>query len=379
MATISNSVVVQLIKSQTDYRNILFTVWTLGDDAEAIELRHDFGDYNADLQAIAWQNIITISGSSPYTYTLSVPTNVFNTYFTYQLRVRNTDGTYGTANIFSLAYLLPPEAPQNLSVFSTTGGAVTLDWDDANAGFLGDATGWQYSFDDATWNNLGGLTGGVIGGLAPSTAYTVYIRGLQDQTSPDLLGASASISATTTIATTPSAPLGFSVDTQQTTADLSWRAPIDTGGVTITGYRVRWNQGTTPGGTWQNVGNVNTYQGTGLNDGELYTFQVQAVNSVGNGSITTRQVSTTGVPDAPINLSVEAFSVLMVFTWEAPSHLGFPELNDYEIRYIQGATPGGTWEKIGSTETRYEVSGLEPGTEYTLQVRGREPDRRRRC
>lgn len=85
----------------------------------------------------------------------------------------------------------------------------------------------------------------------------------------------------------PSAPTGLTATTiSDTQINLSWTAPTDNGGSSITGYKIERKIGT---GSYSilvpNTGSTaTTYSDTGLTSGTTYIYRVSAINSVGTGS-----------------------------------------------------------------------------------------------
>ena len=51
--------------------------------------------------------------------------------------------------------------------------------------------------------------------------------------------------------------------------------------------------------------------------------------------------------------------------------MGPGQVDEYEVSYAEGSTPGTTWIATGSTGTRFFVKRLKRGTQYTFGVRGR--------
>ncbi|MEM9648296.1 MAG: fibronectin type III domain-containing protein [Bacteroidota bacterium] len=84
----------------------------------------------------------------------------------------------------------------------------------------------------------------------------------------------------------PTAPTLLSSNTSQTTVDLSWSGATDNVGVT--GYKVFKD-----GILETTLGNVNTYEGTGLTASTSYNFTVRALDAAGNESPSSNSVSVT--------------------------------------------------------------------------------------
>ena len=90
--------------------------------------------------------------------------------------------------------------------------------------------------------------------------------------------------------TAPPAPAPPTVSVSGTTATLTWEAPVDDGGATVSGYGVQYrkqNADDTWPTTWTSHANTGTGLTTtvnGLTSGSAYQFQVRAVNSVGDGA-----------------------------------------------------------------------------------------------
>ena len=95
----------------------------------------------------------------------------------------------------------------------------------------------------------------------------------------------------------PGAPTGVTAVAGNTEADVSWTAPAYDGGSAITDYQVTPYIGATAG-TPVLVGSATTSKSiSGLNNGNLYTFKVAAINTNGTGpdSAASNEV----IPQAP--------------------------------------------------------------------------------
>jgi len=79
----------------------------------------------------------------------------------------------------------------------------------------------------------------------------------------------------------PSQPRNVKATPQKGALNLTWQAPST--GAPITGYRVyRWSAGSPV--TVITLNNVTSYKATGLTKGVIYSFQVSASNSGGEGA-----------------------------------------------------------------------------------------------
>ena len=155
--------------------------------------------------------------------------------------------------------------------------------------------------------------------------------------------------------------------------DLDWNAPADTGGAVIEAYKYRQRKGSGSWRPWTAIGSTATrYTVTGLDPDAQYTFQVRAVNSEGDGTPSQTVTARTDMAlplGTPQNIEVELTSTTALLKWAAATAGGAVE--EYEVSYAEGASPGTTWIPTGSTGTRFFVKGLKRGTQYTFRVRGR--------
>ena len=168
----------------------------------------------------------------------------------------------------------PPSAPV-LSSTGSTSNTISLSWTSAtdNVGVTGYDVYVNGSLNGSTTTALTYI----VAGLAPSTAYSVYVR------AKDAAGNgtnSNTINPSTQSApdvTPPSAPVLSSIGSTASTISLSWTAATDNVGVT--GYEVYVN-GSLNGTTTTAL----TYTVTGLAASTAYNIYVRAKDAAGNGT-----------------------------------------------------------------------------------------------
>jgi len=180
---------------------------------------------------------------------------------------------------------------------------------------------------------------------------TIYVRGDQVSTSP----------------AAPGAPTGLQVTHGNGSADVSWTAPTATGGLPVTGYRVRHSSD--GGASWETEtfgpGTAQTL--TGLANGTAYDVQVAAVNGAGTGLYTaSRTVTPRTVPGVPAGLTLTPRHNALDLSWTAPGTGGSP-ITGYRVRYSSDAGQHWTTEDHG-TALQQTLTGLTDSTAYEVQV-----------
>ena len=111
--------------------------------------------------------------------------------------------------------------------------------------------------------------------------------------------------------TVPGSPTNLTV-TQDDSGELyaTWRAPSDSGGADVSGYRVSWKAATAD---WSSADDVShqtsastSHTITGLTNGTLYHFRVTAINSAGHSDVSAQAE---GTPSASTPLTVQTENV----------------------------------------------------------------------
>ncbi|XP_037100004.1 ephrin type-A receptor 7 isoform X4 [Syngnathus acus] len=185
----------------------------------------------------------------------------------------------------------------------------------------------------------------------------------------------------------PSAPQNLVYNINQTTLNLEWSPPVDTGGRNDVTYRVRcqhcnWEpEECKPCGP--NVAYfpeqsqlVDTYVTiVDLLAHANYTFEVEAVNGVSELSRTQRLFATVRIATgqaAPSLVSevvkekVQQRSVQL--SWQEPRQLN-GAITEYEIKYYKKDQKDRTYSTVRAKSTSATVNNLKPSTAYVFQIR----------
>ena len=202
-----------------------------------------------------------------------------------------------------------PGAPRNLAAKATSSTQIDLDWDPpTNAGASAIRGYWiEVSTDSgSTWTVLRSDTGSTDTtyshtGLALSATRHYRVSAINSG------GNGAGSNTASATVTAPGTPGNLQATVGNTEVTLAWNAAPDNGSNSITKYQVRHEQGSSvsPGVAWTDVAGgdgARTHTVTGLTTGTEYTFEVRAVNGVGDGAAAT-VTQTTVLPTWELTLT----------------------------------------------------------------------------
>ena len=165
----------------------------------------------------------------------------------------------------------------------------------------------------------------------------------------------ASAPVVATAATTPAAPASLQAAEGNGVVTLTWNAPANNGGATITAYLAEW------GGRSSLVSGASLIV-SGLTNGETVSFTLRARNRKGAGAQASIAAAGRSQPSAPTNLSAQRGNGVATLTWGAPAQLNGATLQGYEIAY------GSETQSVGANATGYTATGLSNGTTYEFRV-----------
>lgn len=243
-----------------------------------------------------------------------------------------------------------PTVPANLTIASTEGKAITLNWEASTDNFA--VSKYEIYCNAALIGTTSSTTYTYLK-LTEGTSYEFYVIAYDK-----ILNASnhSSTAAITTVMQAPSAPANLTItSTAGNTVTLGWDASTDN--FAVKKYDIYCN-GNLIGST-----SSKTFTYTKLTEGTTYAFNVIAYDTVLNASVPSNTISMTTVmqaPTAPANLAIastEGKSITL--KWEAS--IDNFAISKYEI-YSNGTLIGTTTSKT------YTYSKLTEGTSYEFYV-----------
>ena len=145
---------------------------------------------------------------------------------------------------------------------------------------------------------------------------------------------------------------------------LSWDAPLNDGGVPITGYRILDANGALLQTVISSVANI-----SGLTNGTAYTYSVQASN--GQFSFASTVTGTPfNIASAPTSVTAVPSNQAVTLSWVPPASLGGLSVIDYAIEYKKAGLPANTAAQVVNTAgaTTFTISNLTNGSAYEFVV-----------
>jgi len=238
--------------------------------------------------------------------------------------------TDGGAELASGGDSVAPSAPAGLAATAISQSQINLVWSASSDNVA--VAGYQVFRNGALLVTLGNNTTYQNTGLTPSTSYTYYVRALD--AAGNVSGQSNVASATTLPVDkiAPSVPGNLTANAVSISQiDLSWTASTDN--VAVTGYQV-FRDGT----LLVTLGNVTTFQNTGLAASTPYSYTVRARDAAGNLSLLSAPANATTLAPPPCAVVGASPAVL---TWDAVAGA-----TGYRIYY--GTSPGTYIQAFGA-------------------------------
>ena len=218
--------------------------------------------------------------------------------------------------------------------------------------------------------HTGTTTSITLTGLTPNTPYMVRVRAVTETEN----GTWSVPFVYTTLSQYPlDAPTGLTVsNTGSTGFTVSWTAPTETSGLTITGYAVRYRLAT--GSTYTNKTATGTsITLTDLTHSTSYAVQVRALAGTEKGLWSTTSYYTT-LSQYPINpptgLTVSnKGSTGFTVSWTAPTGTSGLTITGYKVEYRTASSSDYTDAGHTGTSTSITLTGLTHSTGYVVEIR----------
>ncbi|MGQ0507839.1 MAG: beta strand repeat-containing protein [Myxococcaceae bacterium] len=210
-------------------------------------------------------------------------------------------------------------------------------------------------------------TGTTVSGLTNGVAYTFKFAAKNALGTGAQSGAS---SASTPQPGVPGAPTNVTGVAGHNRVTLTWAAPTNNGGSSLTQYLVTPYIGAAAQTTTQVNAAYSSWIITGLTDNTGYTFTVTATNSAGSGAPSAPSAVITPVPtapDVPPLISATAGDQQVSVTWVAPSNDGGSPITSYTLTLYDTSGPK-TPVNVPASPLSYVASGLTNGMQYYFRI-----------
>ncbi len=343
-----------------------------------IEVKEDSGSYST-----LEEN--TQSTNTKYTHS-GLTTN---TKYTYKVYAINSIGTSLASDEDDATPLstsseptqnIPPNSPKNLKASSGGPDKIVLSWKEPEPNNGPAITGYEIEYktsgDFELLTTTGFITTYTHTGLSEGTLYTYRIYAVNSEGRSSSSNTIFAEPEHTTVPTNLQAD-----DISPTSIQLTWTAPSQTYGGSITGYTILEVIATGVYDTITETNNPQTsYTVTGLKTGEDYTFVVKARFNIGSSPVSDSATATPTldseppsqytVATPPRGLTATAISPIQVdLSWNYPSDDGGTPITGYRIDVKVGNANYITLvQDTDSSSRTYSHLDLTTDTEYTYKV-----------
>ncbi len=334
-----------------------------------------------------WSDLVANTESSATTYThTGIPEGATRHYRVYAINSIGASDPSNVANATTGAAITRPGAPAELTATASGRTQIHLSWT-APANNGGTAiTGYRIEISPdagSNWSDLAANTESSATtythtGLPESATrhYRVYaINSVGESADPSNVA-----NATTDALSVPDAPTKLTASVSgETEINLSWTAPVDDGGATISGYQIEGSADA--GETWADLvadteTTTTTYTHTGLQPGSTHHYRIRAINSVGAGDPSNVAHATTVIlvsaPGVPVNVEAQADGQDAInLSWSAPLEDGGSAVTGYQVEVSEDA--GAIWQTLAEdvTATSYRHTQLSSGSTRHYRILAR--------
>ena len=167
----------------------------------------------------------------------------------------------------------------------------------------------------------------------------------------------------------PSAPTNVWATAGTNTASVTWSPPSDTGGDTISGYKVETYENGVLQRTSTFGSSARAHTDNLVDNGDDVYFRVYATNSRGYGAAgQSNNVVPMGQPSAPTGVGASAGNQQATVTWSPPTDDGGGSITGYDIEVYRGSGSFISGHAVGSLARSYTKSGLTNGEAVYFRV-----------
>ncbi|KAM5327819.1 fibronectin isoform 3-T3 [Glossophaga mutica] len=250
-------------------------------------------------------------------------------------------------------------APTNLKFIQVTPTSLTAQWTAPNiqlTGYRVRVTPKEKTGPMKEINLSPDSSSVVVSGLMVATKYEVSVYALKDT-----LTSMPAYGVVNTLENVSPPRRARVTDATETTITISWRTKTET----ITGFHVEAVPGNGQTPVQRTISpDVRSYTITGLQPGTDYKIYLYTLNDNARSSPVIIDAST--AIDAPSNLRFLATTPnSLLLSWQPPR----AKITGYIIKYEKpGSPPREVVPRPRPGVTEASITGLEPGTEYTIQV-----------
>ncbi len=289
------------------------------------------------------------------------------TYY-YAVSAENNEGVGDQSSEIQVNYAIVPGTPAHLVASGSTG-TVALSWSPPaqNGATITGYTirSWTSGSAPSIMDQVGpGATNTILSGLSNGVKYWFSVSA-----SSAAGEGLASMMASCTVGSIPSAPTAFGTSAGNGYVSISWGAPISNGGLSDLTYQV-WRSTTGTSMLVANLGATSrSYSDTSVVPGTVYHYALTATNAIGVSPEAGPSNAVAAVlPDAPSAVTVSSNTSSILVSWTPPSSNGGIGLSGYEVYRSTGAE----WTLLctisGATIVSYQDQSALGGVYYQYGV-----------
>ena len=271
-----------------------------------------------------------------------------------------------------------PSRPNNLQYgYNAEAGAIVVTWEapaNENGAVITDYR-IEYQTQNSDWITVDEGVSAALEATLTSQQVPVGVEIQIRVAAVNEIGAGLAIEGETSVVLqgSPAAPTGLTATALQNgSISLSWNAPSNTGGLSISDYLVEYKSAT---GTWlpyeDGLSVSTTASITGLSvAGGPYQFRVSAQNAVGTSDVSavSNAVTPVATADAVEELSIDLGDSTATLSWQPPESNGGAAVTGYQIDYKLSSETAWTAHLTAASSVLSTTISVTNGVEYDYRV-----------